>query len=88
MKKVVCAVFDHKAMCFGDPIFSVTDGMVIREFSSVCFKKDHPYNLHPHDFELFRIGTFDVVTGKFDSIPPFSLGSAASFLGKVNNVDS
>jgi len=81
--KVVCAVFDHKAVAFGDPIVSITEGTVIREFSNICYKKDHPYNSYPHDFELFKLASYDEVTGKIVSLPaPLSLGSAASFLGR------
>jgi hypothetical protein len=35
-------------------------------FKVVCNEKDTPYNLHPEDFELCEIGTYDPRTGLID----------------------
>lgn len=83
--QIIFSIYDHKVSAFGSPFFAPHRGGVIREFCEVCLKKDHMYNKHPHDFELFELGKFDEITGKIlNHDSPISLGSAASFIGKVD----
>lgn len=64
MKKVYYAVFDRKAEMYSQPFLEVKDGTAIRAVQDLVINnKDHAFAKHPSDFALFRLGTFDEITG-------------------------
>lgn len=55
----VYAIYDLKAECFGTPFFFPQDGQAGRAFADLAQDKRTSVGLHPEDYRLFRIGTFN-----------------------------
>lgn len=73
-------IYDGAALAFMRPFVAQSDGSAIREFSDIVNSDDHPIALHPEDYALFSLGTFDEGTGELVAVnPPHSLGNAVTF---------
>lgn len=71
MMKIVI-VRDIKADVYGVPMFVASIGGAIRSFGDECGKTDgNPFAMHPEDFELYEVGTFDEVEGNFEILGKF-----------------
>lgn len=61
--KEIFAVQDTKGEMFGDPFYAPNVPFAIRRFTHEVNKEDHPYNVWPEDFILFRLGKYEETTG-------------------------
>lgn len=59
------AVFDNVAKLYMSPFIETTDGTAVRAIQD-AMKGDHPFNKHPQDFTLTRLGLYDEETGQLD----------------------
>lgn len=75
----VFSVFDNKVGAFAQPFFSATIASAVRAFSEIASDRSTQIGKHVADFHLFHLGSFDDVSGAFESIKPVNLGAAASF---------
>lgn len=66
----VCATLDRAADAFGRPIFVNAIGQAIRSFNDEINRKDeqNPLYLHPEDFDLYHLGSYDDNTGVLTSL--------------------
>lgn len=75
----VITVRDIKADAFGNPVFSPSTGVAIRSFADEINKGDgNPFAMHPEDYELLHLGTWDPSTAEFqlfDKPKQLQLGS-------------
>lgn len=69
MKVHVYSVKDTKAKAFLQPFFSMNDDVCLRSIRHVLAQPDHVFTLNPQDYDLYQIGIFDDLTGKFDLLP-------------------
>lgn len=69
----VYSIYDEKAVCYGQPFFQKTDGIAIRMFDDHVNDSSSLPFLHPSDFKLYRIGTFDELTALINSYTPVFL---------------
>lgn len=62
---IILSVKDLGAQSFGRPIFAPAVGVVLRSFADEVNRRadDNDMFKHPADFELYKIGTFDDLTG-------------------------
>lgn len=67
-KILIVAVRDAKTEMFMQPWFAPTPGVAERSFTeAVNANREHDLvSKYPEDFALFRLGTFDEVTGKIE----------------------
>jgi len=69
MQMVVVSIFDIAAGVYSRPVFVGSKGLAVRSFQDECRRVapdgGNAMNSHPEDFNLFLLGTFDDVTGKF-----------------------
>lgn len=65
----VYSVFDDKAELFRTPFFEVNDGVAMRDFGSLCNDSRSVVGMHPEDFHLYCLGTFDDDKGLFELEP-------------------
>lgn len=67
MKRVVCAVFDRAAASYGSPFFVAAIGLATRSFQDEVNRpaQDNQLYLHPEDFDLYELGSFDDSVGRF-----------------------
>ena len=75
MKLEIYALRDSATDQYGNPMFLVSTGHVLRVISDEVNKEgsDNQLARHPSDFELFSLGTFDTQTGLFDTGVPKSV---------------
>ena len=80
--QVVCAVFDQCVSAYAKPFFVPTDRAAVRSFVDEV-RRQSPENLlfvHPEDYSLYKLATYDEDTGRFVCLePPELLARAASF---------
>lgn len=69
MIRQVVAVKDSAAETFGQPFFVSAVGAAVRSFQDEVNRSaaDNPVYQHPEHFSLWRLGTFDDVSGEFVS---------------------
>lgn len=81
----ICSVHDGKAEAWAEPMYYRAVGEAIRAFEDAANKKDHPVGLHPEDYALFELGSFDPVTGQIDPlVPPLHLATAINLVRGEN----
>lgn len=82
LSRVFC-VYDAQAEVFFPPYVAVTRGVAIRQFADMANKEGHQFNVHPDDYILYEVGSFDDSTGQvsMDS-SNIRLGSARDFFNK------
>lgn len=70
MEKLVFSLRDRQAGIFHNPVFAVSLGQVVRELTDVVNRPSQEILfLHPADFQLYKLGTFDDVKGVFSLLP-------------------
>lgn len=65
----VYAIYDNKASSFSFPIFAPNEAVARRIFNDCINSPKSTYNMHPADFSLVSLGTYDDETGKVDNLP-------------------
>lgn len=68
----VFAVRDRQAQAYGNPFFMHTKGLAIRSFTQEVTRKDasNMLNLHPEDFDLYCLGSYDDSDGMLHPLTP------------------
>lgn len=71
MRYFVACVRDEAAGVFGRPFFAASRGTAIRSFGDEVKSKaeGNQLSLHPEDFRLFELGTYDDAGATFDLLP-------------------
>lgn len=62
---VVCAVFDRALGAFGKPMVVPARGVAVRAFGDEVNRQGSEFNMHPADYELWQLGSFDDASGEF-----------------------
>lgn len=75
----VYTIKDTKAESYIQPFTFRTDGEAIRAFDDSVNKPDSPIYAHCEDYTLYRVGTFDVLTGVVSPCDHKSLGNGVDF---------
>ena len=63
MKKYVYTVFDKVAQIYHNPWIESSDATAARFFKLACSDSSTLYGTCPADFVLYRVGSFDDVSG-------------------------
>jgi hypothetical protein len=71
--------YDEKAQAYHVPFFLPKTAQAIRHFADSINKPDTPLNLHPADYSLHCLGTFDDETGEL-KYETKSLGNGVDFI--------
>ncbi len=81
MKQKIFSIFDSKAEVFNTPIFLNTEGQALRILDDMVNGGESEISKHPEDYTLFCLGTYDLDSGKVESLDtPKSLGLALEFI--------
>lgn len=75
----VYSVLDEAVNAFLQPFYARSDGEAIRSFSDACVDVKHQFAMHPSDYTLFRIGSFNDANGEL-ATSHARLGSALQFV--------
>lgn len=65
MKQRVFAIFDACAGAYLPPFMMPRDEQALRAFRECINSPSHQFAMHPQDYTLFFIGTFDDQTAKY-----------------------
>lgn len=63
MKHKIYSIFDEKAQIFNTPFFMDNDNMAVRAFNDLASDKQSAIYLHPEDYRLYELGSFENVEG-------------------------
>lgn len=80
MKYPVYCVKDNKAGFQPNLLIEQNDASAVRGFS-YAINNEGLMNYSPNDFDLFKLGSFDVETGMFESSVPELVVSGSSVYG-------
>ncbi len=72
------AVFDSKAESYGTPMFVSTKGLALRGFADACADPSSALAMHPADYVLYEVGSYEPNSGKLTDITPAVFVVAAS----------
>jgi len=67
MKTNIYSIFDTASGTYQKVITSRADGEIMREFQNLVDDEKHPVGMHPEDYSLIRLGTFDDLNGKLNN---------------------
>lgn len=76
---VICCIHDSKAEAYMSPFVMRSDAEAIRAFGDAVSKGGSPISDHPEDFFLYRIGSFDQLSGEIMSCDRVTLARALDF---------
>jgi len=62
-------ILDTKSKVYNQPHFLINDAVAIRQFGLVVNDKESIISKYPEDFRLYRVGSFDLSTGKITPEP-------------------
>lgn len=79
MKMVMCSIRDKKAAAWLNPMFFLSEGQAVRSFSDAVNEGQGDIGKHPEDFDLFRLGYFDQLTGDVEVTEAYHLGLGINF---------
>lgn len=84
----IYAVYDTKARTYCRPFYSQNDDTAVRDFAMGANDPDCDLGRHPVDFSLFKLGTFQDVTGLITiEEHPVCLGVASQFVRFVETTE-
>lgn len=77
---------DRKAEEYTPPFFSPNKGVFLRDVSEQLSsaQKSAAWQKYPEDFELCEVGSFDLVTGEFETKAPVIVLMLSELLVKSN----
>ncbi|QXP44299.1 MAG: nonstructural protein [Arizlama microvirus] len=85
MIKYIFAIYDSKANAFCEPVFTPNQAIAERSFTIASNDKTTYIGQSPTDYTLFRLGTWDDESGKFDLLDtPESLMLASSTIKETS----
>lgn len=84
MKLQIFSLYDKKALAYMNPFFYSQIGQAIRSLEDLL-QSDNPVSKHPADFDIYKLGEYDDVTGEIKPIiPPQHLQTALSLITNQN----
>lgn len=82
MCKLLISVKDSKAESWSVPAASDNKATALRDFGSLVADGRTLVGQHPSDFDLYVVGTFDLITGLVESRIPEHLANGSDFVKK------
>lgn len=78
----IFSIFDVKANAYLPPFFLPEDAIAIRTFGDCVNDKTHAFGMHPEDYMLFYIGSFDNINSVIEPSPaPLLVHTGLELLG-------
>lgn len=62
-------IYDSKAAAYKLPFYQINDDVALRTAIDLLLDKDSQISKHPHDFVMFKLGSYDDITARFDLLP-------------------
>lgn len=87
MKQNIYTIFDTASGLYSRPFFATADELAKRDFGSLAVDATHPIGMHPKDYTLFRIGTWDDTTAHLHNEDNEGLVTALEIISAGKNVN-
>lgn len=81
MELKVYAIYDEKALVYGVPFFTSTDGLATRMFCDLVSDSNSSVFKHPTDFKLYCIGSFNSADAVLSPVTPRYMACGSDFVG-------
>jgi len=85
MKTNIYSIFDTASGTYQKPIHSRADGEIMREFQNIVDDPKHPVGMHPEDYSLIRLGTFDDLDGKLQNEENSTLATGLDMVALIRS---
>lgn len=76
-------VYDRKSKIYNTPYFLINDQVAMRQFQAVVNDKESMLYKYPEDYQMYKIGEFDMLTGKLEGMNPVDICTAISMKKEV-----
>ncbi len=86
MKINIYGIYDTASGLYRFPMFIGSDGEALRSFADTSVNAESDIGKHPEDYTLFRLGTFNDVTGKIMGENPESISSALACVASSRQI--
>lgn len=84
MKLDIFTVFDNAANAFLPPFYMHNEQMAYRAMKECLADENHKFSQHSPDFTLFKLGSYDDTTAKFDMLSsPRNLAPLLALKGQM-----
>jgi len=87
MKLNIYTIYDTASGLYSRPFFETADAAAIRQFQDIATGTEHPISVHPEDYSLFRLGTYDDATAKIQTENKDCLSTALELVAKSREVN-
>lgn len=87
MKLNAYTIYDVASGTYMRPFFTSADGEATRGFKDIATDANHAVGQHPEDYTLFRVGTWNDVTGKLEGEELEKLMTGLECVAASRNVD-
>lgn len=67
MRLQVVSVLDRATAAYGRPVFVQAIGQAMRSFTDEANNKESDIGKHPDDYDLYHLGDWDDVSGRFSN---------------------
>ncbi len=84
MIQQIFTIYDNKAKAYLPPFYLPQRGMAIRTFGDCINDKQHQFSIHPEDYTLMMLGTWDDSTAIAIATAPESIGNGLEFVVDEN----
>lgn len=75
------SVYDEKAATFSKPVCFLHDGQALREIGDAATDPKSVLSIHPSDFKIYRLGSFNDCSGEITSEKqPHFLANVSDFV--------
>jgi hypothetical protein len=86
MQLQIFSIYDVKAKVYCRPILVHSEGAMLRNFGDMANDVTDTIGKHPEDYILFKTGTWDDNTNKFEmDDKPQSFGLASAYVKMMEN---
>ncbi len=62
------SIYDKKALAYGTPFYQVNEQVAARTFKDLVQDRQSQVYLHPEDYDLYKVSTFNTRTGLVEPI--------------------
>ena len=80
MKNGIFSIYDTKLQAYLAPFTAANNQVAIREFSQYANREGSPFQKHPADYQLIRVGDWDDDSGLPTPQDHVNLGFASEYI--------
>lgn len=79
------AIYDRKTQIHHCPVYAHTTGHILRVIGDMVADPQSPFHLHPDDYQIWEIGTYDDATAHVMTESPHLISSLTDLVNPVTS---